>query len=315
VLVQGFLYDGDLKPVAELDGHGQIIARFIYGTRRNVPDYMVKGGITYRILTDHLGSPRLVIDAAMGHIVQRMAYDAFGQVIFDDNPGFQPFGFAGGLYDPDTKLTRFGARDYDAATGRWTAKDPIRFAGGDTNLYGYVLNDPVNWIDPTGLWLDTLVDVASIAYDLYRLVKDNLAGDCNNLGTNLGALGADGIGALIPFVGGLGKAVREGGKLYHYTGANPAKILEGGLRPGASGKVFTTPTGNLTPLQAQLDLALPPNRGLPKHLIEVDIDTLTNMGIKVPQAQSITRMFNMPGGGLEVVFPQDIPREALKVIR
>jgi uncharacterized protein RhaS with RHS repeats len=46
---------------------------------------------------------------------------------------------------------RFGARDYDAETGRWTAKDPILFAGGDTNLYGYVLNDPVNWVDLDGL--------------------------------------------------------------------------------------------------------------------------------------------------------------------
>ncbi len=45
---------------------------------------------------------------------------------------------------------RFGARDYDAEVGRWTAVDPILFAGGDTNLYGYVLNDPVNWSDPTG---------------------------------------------------------------------------------------------------------------------------------------------------------------------
>jgi RHS repeat-associated protein len=48
---------------------------------------------------------------------------------------------------------RFGIRDYDPETGRWTAKDPIRFLGGDTNLYGYVLDDPINWIDP---W-DTLV--------------------------------------------------------------------------------------------------------------------------------------------------------------
>ena len=47
---------------------------------------------------------------------------------------------------------RFGARDYDPrATGRWTTKDPIRFEGGDTNLYGYVLSDPVNFADPSGL--------------------------------------------------------------------------------------------------------------------------------------------------------------------
>jgi len=36
-------------------------------------------------------------------------------------------------------------------SGRWTAKDPILFGGGDTNLYGYVLNDPVNMVDPSGL--------------------------------------------------------------------------------------------------------------------------------------------------------------------
>ena len=46
---------------------------------------------------------------------------------------------------------RFGARDYDLETGRWTAKDPIRFKGGDANLYGYVFADPVNWVDPAGL--------------------------------------------------------------------------------------------------------------------------------------------------------------------
>ena len=66
------------------------------------------------------------------------------------NPGFQPFGFAGGLDDPHTHLVRFGARDYDAETGRWTTKDPIRFTGGDVNLYGYVLTDPINLVDPDG---------------------------------------------------------------------------------------------------------------------------------------------------------------------
>lgn len=45
----------------------------------------------------------------------------------------------------------FGARDYDAYTGRWTARDPILFAGGQANLYAYVDNDPVNYTDPNGL--------------------------------------------------------------------------------------------------------------------------------------------------------------------
>lgn len=64
---------------------------------------------------------------------------------------FQPFGYAGGLYDQDTKLLRFGKRDYDAYTGRWTSKDPLIFAGGDKNLYDYVAGDPINSFDPYGL--------------------------------------------------------------------------------------------------------------------------------------------------------------------
>ncbi|MCP4494259.1 MAG: RHS repeat-associated core domain-containing protein [Gammaproteobacteria bacterium] len=79
-----------------------------------------------------------------------MDYDTWGNVALDTNPGFQPFGFAGGIYDLHTGLARFGARDYDASTARWTSKDPIRFGGGDFNLYGYVLNNPVNNIDPEG---------------------------------------------------------------------------------------------------------------------------------------------------------------------
>ena len=74
-----------------------------------------------------------------------------GNILQDTNPGFQPFGYAGGLYDQDTGLVRFGARDYDPVTGRWTAKDPIRFRGGQANLYQYVFSDPINMIDPSGL--------------------------------------------------------------------------------------------------------------------------------------------------------------------
>jgi RHS repeat-associated protein len=79
------------------------------------------------------------------------ADDEWGNVLTDSAAGFQVFGFAGGLYDGDAKLLHFGARDYDARTGRWNAKDPVRFSGGDGNLYAYVASDPVSRIDPSGL--------------------------------------------------------------------------------------------------------------------------------------------------------------------
>ena len=112
---------------------------------------MLKGGVTYRIISDPLGSPVEVVNTTTGAIVEQLSYDTWGNVTQDTNPGFQPFGFAGGLYDADTGLVHFGARDYDPVIGRWTTRDPLGFAGGDTNLYGYVLQDPVNGVDPLGL--------------------------------------------------------------------------------------------------------------------------------------------------------------------
>ncbi|MER2556000.1 MAG: PKD domain-containing protein [Candidatus Competibacter denitrificans] len=148
-LVQGFLYQGQLQPVAELDGNGAIVSRFVHGKGINVPDYLVKGGVTYRMVTDHLGNPRLVVNTATGVIVQQMEYDESGNVLTDTNPGFQPFGFAGGIYDRDTGLVRFGARDYDTGSGRWMAKDSIGLRGG-INVYSYAMNQSINFIDPEG---------------------------------------------------------------------------------------------------------------------------------------------------------------------
>lgn len=150
VPVQAFLYADQWRPVAELDGAGAIRSVFVYGDRLNVPTYMIREGRNYLIVSDHIGSPRLVVDAADGRVVQRIDYDPRGRVLRDTNPGFQPFGFAGGLYDPDTGLLRFGSRDYDPRVGRWTSPDLLGPAGGDINPYVYAGGDPVNFIDPRG---------------------------------------------------------------------------------------------------------------------------------------------------------------------
>ena len=170
IAVRKWLYADDLLPVAELDANDNLISVF-NGT------FMVRDGETYRIITDHVGSPRLVVDASTGEVAQQLAYDEWGNVTEDTNPGFQPFGFAGGLYDPDTGLVRFGARDYDSLAGRWTTKDPIRFQGG-INLYEYAYNDPVNFVDLEGLSPDSVSQTVNqaIATRDPKVIRDLLQG-------------------------------------------------------------------------------------------------------------------------------------------
>ncbi len=147
-LVKGWLYQGQLTPVAELDGTGNVISRFVSATGFNAPDYVVKNDSTYRLVRDQLGSVRLVVNVLSGSVAQRIDYDEFGVETTNTNPGFQPFGYAGGLTEAQTGLVRFGARDYEAVAGRWTTKDPIGFAGGN-GFYEYANNDPINLTDLT----------------------------------------------------------------------------------------------------------------------------------------------------------------------
>lgn len=159
VLQRRWLYDGQLRIVGEIDEAGTT-TQYVYATRPNVPEVMIRDGLVYRLVTDHLGSLRLVVNASDGTVKQRMDYDEFGNVEASEfiASGWKvvPFGFAGGLYDRDTELVRFGARDYDAETGRWTAKDPIGFRGGDPDLFGYALRDPVNLADANGKAVDSI---------------------------------------------------------------------------------------------------------------------------------------------------------------
>jgi len=157
--VTRYVYRDGLTPAAVLDGGGTLLARFVYASRPNVPDLMVlaDGTTTFRIISDQRGSPRVIVDTATGTIVEKLDYDEFGNRTLVTNTGAfptraMPFGFAGGLYDEDTGLVHFGARDYDPVVGRWVSKDPILFGGGQGNLYVYVVNDPINRSDRNGKW-------------------------------------------------------------------------------------------------------------------------------------------------------------------
>jgi len=149
-VVEKYLWSGLTRLLAVYDGADNLLMRFEYADGR-MPVAMTQGGNKYYLAYDQVGSLRAVVDST-GTVIKRIDYDTFGNILADSNLGFKvPFGFAGGLYDGDTGLIRFGARDYDPAIGRWTAKDPIGFAGGDEDLYGYTLDDPVNGVDQLGL--------------------------------------------------------------------------------------------------------------------------------------------------------------------
>lgn len=150
---RAWLYQDALRPAAEITDTGNF-SQFVYAVGSTTPDFMLRGGVAFRFVKDHLGSVRFVVNATNGVVAQALEYDDFGNVTRDSAPGFQPFGFAGGLYDTDTGLVRFGARDYDPTVGRWTSKDPIGFNGQQGNLYAYVGGDPINGGDHTGLFGD-----------------------------------------------------------------------------------------------------------------------------------------------------------------
>jgi RHS repeat-associated protein len=190
VLQKQWLYADDLRVVAELDGSGNVVSRFVWadgtgsqessvqavfsrlGVRLpdvlgellrdlgprwplSAPAYMTSGGALYRVVADQLGTPRLSVNVSNGAIGERLDLDEWGKVTADSSAGFSPFGFAAGLRDVDTELSRFGSRDYEPETGRWLAKDPSRFSGGETNLYGYAGRDSVNRSDPAGYGMDS----------------------------------------------------------------------------------------------------------------------------------------------------------------
>jgi RHS repeat-associated protein len=106
------------------------------------------------------------ISDSSGNMVNKYAYDAFGKILNQEEGIPNPFKYVGGfgVMDEGNGLFYMRARFYDPEVGRFINKDPIGFAGGDFNLYAYVQNDPINFIDPLGLarvdWWKTYIQFA-----------------------------------------------------------------------------------------------------------------------------------------------------------
>lgn len=148
--ITNYIYDGPVI-IAEYDGNNQLVTRYAQGPGMDEHLSVQRGGTVWYYHTDGLGSVTAMTDSA-GTVVQTYSYDSFGKIVGQAGGIVQPYTYTGREYDAETGLYYYRARYYDARAGRFISKDPIGFDGGDTNLYAYVGNNPVNFIDPLGLF-------------------------------------------------------------------------------------------------------------------------------------------------------------------
>jgi RHS repeat-associated protein len=150
-----YFYEGN-KVVIETDGNGNVIAQY------QGPKWILNG-VTYYAITDIRGSILKLIDTNGNVAWDHSFYSPYGDAI----QGISRYGFCGCEYDAETGLYYMGARFYDPSIGRFITPDPIGLAGG-SNVYQYCHNDPVNFVDPSGLanWKA----IGDISWDVFNLM-------------------------------------------------------------------------------------------------------------------------------------------------
>ena len=162
-----FVYDSDGKLIGEYDKNG---LRQETVWLDDTPIAVIKknsvGEFTvYQIHTDHLNTPRAILDS-QHRVVWQWYSGAFGETLPEEDPDgdgikfeYNPR-FPGQYWDKETNLHYNYFRDYDPGIGRYIQSDPIGLLGG-LNTYGYVEQNPLSFTDPTGEAIPILICIAN----------------------------------------------------------------------------------------------------------------------------------------------------------
>ena len=156
------------------------------------------------LLGDHLGSTNSTADGS-GIQVGKLLYKPWGEERFSSGTTPTTFKFTGQRQESSFGLYLYGSRWYDPYLNRWTSPDtiiPDPQNPQDLDRYAYARNNPVKYVDPTGHWVETALDIAFIAFDLYQINQEGWTP------VNTVALIADVACAIVPIGTGGGPAVR-----------------------------------------------------------------------------------------------------------
>jgi RHS repeat-associated protein len=169
-VVSRYVYDGP-NIAAEYDGDWNLVTKYLPSLGIDDPLAMEQAMGSYFYHKDGLGTVTDLTNTS-GSAVKNYRYRSFWEIYSETGSLVQPFTFTGREYDPESGLYYYRARYYDPRAGRFISKDPIGFAAPDvnlyryvdivgephfeTNLYRYAGNNPVNFVDPLGLWSITL---------------------------------------------------------------------------------------------------------------------------------------------------------------
>jgi RHS repeat-associated protein len=108
-----------------------------------------QSGVNYAYLYDGSGNVEVVLNSVQT-VVATYRYDPFGNLTAKTGTLNQPYMFSTKRYDPAFGIVFYEARPYLSAIVKWMTRDPLGEEGG-LNLYAFVGNNPVNWVDPWGL--------------------------------------------------------------------------------------------------------------------------------------------------------------------
>jgi RHS repeat-associated protein len=194
-----FVHDG-INPVTESGPGGTGLLLTGLGT----DDFLMRidPGSTSTSLTDALGSLVATTDS-VGGVQSEVSYEPFGATeISSPAPAYR---FTGREHDEPLYLYYYRARYYHTDLQRFTSEDPLEIGGGDVNLYVYVANNPLSFIDPLGLDKQSKRDDRNTCVGRARVLKGNPR-KVGRQGGFPGVLVAAGSAAIIPDQFGMPKS-------------------------------------------------------------------------------------------------------------